>query len=549
MSMKKLLALVALVLGVVSCQTESDGIDVSLGGEVDALVNVTIPETRSNSALGAFDNVDFTLYSVRYILDVYYEGTRIERMVNYTDTSSTSFGVRLAPGRAYKFVVWADVVEGEGDLHYNTSDLANITLNGDWLAMDETRDAFTGSIDVANYSSDSTLSITLKRPFAKLRVVTTDLEDLAKLGITPVKARVEYTTGHRASFNALTGVAGDVTIAAGKTHQFDIASYDDAGVLFTDYFFATDDVVKFNMEVMEADGTRISLTEFITDIFVKRNHLTTIKGRILTEANNLSVVIEDAFDGSVDNNVDTGEVAATVNTASEFIAAITNQNIDTVVLNDDITLNDLLTRAEGDVSLNVASGKNLTIDLNGKCLSAYSVETGKNYNMFDVRGVLTVKNGTMEYEHRGENMGWNNSINLFNITSGGVLNIEGVSATNRGGSDMAFVAHLNNWGEATLNVKDSQLSSTYIAVRVFNSGYDMNNVTIYDSVLNGRNCFWVHNYTLAGDAVGTDATLNIDIFNQTNTFEYTGKAPVLYGFADPIYYDENGNVVAISQQE
>ena len=72
MSMKKLLALVALVLGVVSCQTESDGIDVSLGGEVDALVNVTIPETRSNSALGAFDNVDFTLYSVRYILDVYY---------------------------------------------------------------------------------------------------------------------------------------------------------------------------------------------------------------------------------------------------------------------------------------------------------------------------------------------------------------------------------------------------------------------------------------------------------------------------------------------
>jgi hypothetical protein len=169
--------------------------------------------------------------------------------------------------------------------------------------------------------------------------------------------------------------------------------------------------------------------------------------------------------------------------------------------------------------------------------------------MFDVRGVLTVKNGTMEYEHRGENMGWNNSINLFNITSGGVLNIEGVSATNRGGSDMAFVAHLNNWGEATLNVKDSQLSSTYIAVRVFNSGYDMNNVTIYDSVLNGRYCFWVHNYTLAGDAVGTDATLNIDIFNQTNTFEYTGKAPVLYGFADPIYYDENGNVVAISQQE
>ena len=39
------------------------------------------------------------------------------------------------------------------------------------------------------------------------------------------------------------------------------------------------------------------------------------------------------------------------------------------------------------------------------------------------------------------------------------------------------------------------------------------------------------------------ALLNFDIFNGTNTFEYTGKAPVLYGFTNAIYFDEEGNNV------
>jgi hypothetical protein len=109
---------------------------------------------------------------------------------------------------------------------------------------------------------------------------------------------------------------------------------------------------------------------------------------------------------------------------------------------------------------------------------------------------------------------------------------------------MAFVAHLNNWGECTLNVDNCVLESTYIAVRVFNSGYDMNNVTIKNSTLKGKYCFWVHNYKAAGDNVGTDETLKIDIFNgeqkSNNTFVYSSKAPVLYGFAEPIYYNEYG---------
>ena len=203
-----------------------------------------------------------------------------------------------------------------------------------------------------------------------------------------------------------------------------------------------------------------------------------------------------------------------------------------------VTLKDNLTLTEP-VTFNGVG----TLDLNGKTLAGESETTGKNYDMIDVRGNLTVKNGTITAEFKGTNMGWNNSTNVFNVTAGGVLNLNGVTAKNLGGSDMAFVAHLNNWGEVTLNAENCILESTYISVRVFNSGYDMNNVTIKNSTLKGKYCFWVHNYKAAGDSAGDDSTLNFDIFNGTNTFEYTNsKAPVLYGFNNPIYLDENGGV-------
>ena len=73
----RFLALAALVLGLASCQTEPEGLDVNVGGEVDTVVTVSLPETetRANSALGAFDNVDWNQYTVRYILQVYYKNT------------------------------------------------------------------------------------------------------------------------------------------------------------------------------------------------------------------------------------------------------------------------------------------------------------------------------------------------------------------------------------------------------------------------------------------------------------------------------------------
>ena len=142
---------------------------------------------------------------------------------------------------------------------------------------------------------------------------------------------------------------------------------------------------------------------------------------------------------------------------------------------------------------------------------------------------------------------------VFDVTAGGVLNIEDATIENLGGTAMNFVVHLNNWGEVTLNVENSSLFAKYMAIRVFNSGYDKNNVTIKNSDIHGDNyALWVHNYL--GDlnsAQHSDeaikARLVFDIYSDTNTItagaEKDKEAVVRFGFGKSVLYDAKGGLV------
>ena len=206
--MKKFFALLALVLGVVSCQTE--GFDVNVGGEQDVNITVSLPEgTRADSALGAFENIDMSQYDIRYIFQVFNaEGTVYKtKQVICSDAKTVSFPVRLIPNRTYNFVVWADLVKnGETEnAHYTIGEsLKEITLNK-WAPMDESRDAYTGKTSVV-FNGDP-IKVNLTRPFAKLRVKTTDMNEL--LGVVPAKAKVTYLTEHYTSFNAVNQTPGN----------------------------------------------------------------------------------------------------------------------------------------------------------------------------------------------------------------------------------------------------------------------------------------------------------------------------------------------------
>ena len=225
-----------------------------------------------------------------------------------------------------------------------------------------------------------------------------------------------------------------------------------------------------------------------------------------------------------------------VDTAEELKAAVEAGNI--AVLTANISVN-------ADTAITVANGVNATIDLNGYTLAGTSsqAKTG-NVDMFLVKGTLNVANGTVTLAALN-NQGWNAMTAIFDVTAGGVLNIDDAVVENLGGSDMAFCVHLNNWGEVTLNATNTSFKSNYVGIRAFNSGNDMNNVTLTDcDILTGGSCIWVHNWTAedfgndAAKAAAADARLNFNFDNVTVKRTNGSKSLIRYGFTNSIYFSD-----------
>ena len=239
-------------------------------------------------------------------------------------------------------------------------------------------------------------------------------------------------------------------------------------------------------------------------------------------------VLENNTTEAITNNLDEVQV---VKTAADLKAALKAGGEYAVAAN--------ITLTEG---LTVPAGVEVTLNMYGNTIAGTSSATGANFNLIDVRGTLTVNGGKITTVHTGANMGWGNSTNVFNVTAGGVLNLNDTSVENLGGSDMAFGVHLNNWGEVTLNAKNTTFKSTYVGIRAFNSGYDMNNVTLDGCTVETDNaCFWVHNYTVADFGSESKAESQKALLNLTftdTTFVRTGSDKVVrLGFTNSIFYN------------
>jgi hypothetical protein len=296
----------ALVVVLAACQKEQEKMDVIVGGEVDMVVNVNVPNnTRAGSEKGIFESgiLESSDTTMRYTLQVFYTDEdnnthKTEPQRKYDDSNSVAFDVRLTPNRDYTFVVWADVVDGigAGDKHYITTDLTNITVNTDtWCAMDETRDAFTAKLPVKDFTSSSIINLNLHRPNAKLRVKATDITATTTM---PSSAKVTYTTQHRTAFNAYYGTPAEAS-ATEVVHEYVIANIynesDTERTLFSDYFFASEDGEKVTFEIELKNGNDTMKSLEFSDISIKRNHLTTIEGNMLSSGNvdNTSSVTEN----------------------------------------------------------------------------------------------------------------------------------------------------------------------------------------------------------------------------------------------------------------
>ena len=330
--MKKLLFFLAaaMLLGV-SCQqhegfnevSNDDVVSVQLKLDIPELAATRVGETDMNSGLGAIDNFnddEWAKYDVRYILEIYdvtpgYENLQTpikKREVQTFDSyQETMFEVRLVPNRKYRFVVWADFVEQgtEDDLNYNTADLKNITRNS-IAAMDESHDAYFIWKDLEVTSTGISESLTLKRPFGKIRVISTDQNEV---NIGSEVAKVDVTFYNHTLYNSLNAVTGVATGETLNSYTYTVTKedpvytkgYDESEAnmtLFADYILAGDETegaqeVNFTITAWGKDGREINSHDFNTQIPLERNHLTTIVGNLLTLQNEIYISIDDDFDG------------------------------------------------------------------------------------------------------------------------------------------------------------------------------------------------------------------------------------------------------------
>lgn len=275
---------------------------------------------QSNSAAGGVTNVDMNAYDLRYQLAIYrVDGTEtpvavapIKKVVDRYEP--VTFSLRLTPNRTYKAVVWADfVTQGtDTDLHYNTTDFKAITYvdptKEDVLNV-ESRDAYfvTKEFQVANAGVQQ--SLVLKRPFAKLRLITTDwglsgLEMANKFKVT------YYNCKRFKNINAVTGESAHDVLPATEskfyTGTIDKAqkeyalSYDLSAnnrTIIVDYLMT--DVsgqtpIHLKIEALD-DTTPIASHELKTNVPIQRNWLTTIIGNFLSHNATFNISIDETF--------------------------------------------------------------------------------------------------------------------------------------------------------------------------------------------------------------------------------------------------------------
>lgn len=378
--MKKRFLLMAGIILLVFAACQSDELaNGGRNGEVAASFSVQLPGNGNNAVTRAATAGDGTSVN-RCIMEIYLNDELYSRQIGaiQPDGLTAGFDVRLVTSQTYKFVFWADHVESvedeaiKTDLHYNTADLRNISMQGDYngSGKDNTRDAFFASLEklVTNAFSES---VELTRPFGQLNIKTEDLAsipDNQKEAFVPVTAGLSFKNLYT-GFNAATGnLLGEPTTVAYKAAS-DVV--DANGNLTVDYLFAPNTaggqhLVNMTLAVYNAAGGQIT-TKALNNIPVQRNYKTNVTGNLLTVDGKVNVMVTPAFSSPA-----LSEKVIEVASVSEVVEALkTNTNVVVMEAPKEAATISLPKYESGDVAVSITlpeTSNDITIN--------YATETG-----------------------------------------------------------------------------------------------------------------------------------------------------------------------------
>ena len=373
--MKKILLPILALGGLLfasSCQMDEPDAG-TLTGEVDFTITAGIPGSINTYASndGGSTNVDKGYYDQRFILEVYdgenYTNLAYREVKTVEVGEKTSFDVRLL-AKKYTFALWADFVTNgiTTDYLYNTSDgLDAVTINHqNRPAGQEIADAYCYSEEVNLTEGSLSKSFTLRRPFGKIRLISTDkpANDVNNSeGYTPESVTVTYGTDVLVptGYNVLTGEASGEIDAGNyifKPYKEEVTvggtGKGELYILGIDYILASKSMTNVSFDVQVDDnGTRR-----VTNIPVSANKLTTVVGNFYTNEGNIDVIVEDDFgsdevvidiwDGSAEEPaIDPDDATYFITTPAElaWVAEQVNSNTEdfegkTILLMNDIDL-------------------------------------------------------------------------------------------------------------------------------------------------------------------------------------------------------------------
>lgn len=336
-------------------------------GMVDVVMTTSLPEVlqtyASNSGKGGLENLENQGLSLRYIMEVYTEsGDLLKRKMLYKSLSSSNlyrdaeFSARLFAGK-YTFVFWADIVREVEQLpdgmdleglskpfyanayFFSTQDENSDALwrptgpttavKGDLQAIraskidesmapvgPEMYDCYACVKEVNLTTEPTSQSFTLKRPFAKLRIITTggDLTertpDYGKT-VTMLKSGLSIPTmfnakehtysrgddeygGYWATVMQQTGVYSQETQKDHTLGVFYLPVTGTPGAYNLEFYF----------DVFEENGNEISKNVHVSvsNVPLQENYLTTIKGNLLANTHKIVIDIDDEFEEEYDIN-------------------------------------------------------------------------------------------------------------------------------------------------------------------------------------------------------------------------------------------------------
>lgn len=375
-------------MGLTSCSQEDMPDTPTREGMVDVVMTTSMPQELQtygvNSAEGGLKNLEGVEgLAVRYIMEIYPKGseTAVQRMITYKNLTSdgdyrtASFSTRLLAAE-YNFVFWADIVRESNTIPYNQTlegletpiygnsyfysnknlsgealealyrptdvsvsekgDLKTIHSSGVGAAVSpvssEMYDGYTCAKEVDLRVEPTTHSFTLKRPFAKLRVVATDKAD--ELIMKPdwdkslLKILPDCNIPNR--FNALTGTAtSDSNVGGGYwcsyyvtsgTYENETGDEHTIGVFYLPVSTSSYNLT-FDMGITTGETATYNKLS-VENVPLVANKLTTIKGKILSKKTDVTITIEDPFvEPGID--VEVGKEASTVN---DLKAAMTGKD-------------------------------------------------------------------------------------------------------------------------------------------------------------------------------------------------------------------------------